>query len=112
MTLRVHLTEVPDDVRNTMSLAFISWEKQDLGIETVIDAMTHSQYVTQQTCKTLRSTANSIRVPALCRIVKAAHPARSMRTIFEDVALFLGLYEKSVQRLYYKERNTNVSDQH
>ena len=99
-----HLTQVPEDVRLTMSTAFLTWEKQDLGNKAVVDGMIRAPHVTQRVCETLRSSANSIRVPELCRMVKAAHPSRSWRDVFQAVALFVGIHHKNIQKLFYLER--------
>lgn len=103
-----HLTQVPEDVRKTMSTAFIPWEKQDLGIESMIDLAIHAPKVTEIACRIVRSSANSIRVPELVVIVSTAHPAISKRSVFRAVSLFVGLCERHVQRLYYSEKKTHV----
>jgi len=99
-----HVMDVPVDVRRTMANAFVPWEKQDLGIEAMVDGMLQAPYVTRATIQTLQETANSIRVPELCRMVKKAHPGLSWRDAFKAVALFCGLHHKHVQKLYYPRR--------
>jgi hypothetical protein len=97
-----HLTEVPEPLKTTMSTEFIRWEKQDLGIETIIEGMFNAGCVTKAVCRTVNSATNPIRLPELCRIVKAAHPTESIRNIFIAIALFTGLSESYVRDLYYR----------
>lgn len=108
----VHISQVPEGVKVTMQGEFIQFEKQDLGIETVIDGMFQTKNVTQSVCDTLRSATNSIRVPILCRAVYAAHGAKdaknpvngelSWRDTFHAVGLFCGLNKRHIARLYYR----------
>lgn len=96
-----HLSEVPDEVRATMARAFTPWDKQDLGVESHLEAL-YSQGATEVTCRTLRSAANRSRVPVLVATVAKGHPELSRRAVFCAVGLFLGLSEKHVQDLVYR----------
>ena len=104
-----HLTEVPTDVRHTMTVAFIPWEKQDLVIENTIDLAINTKKVTEMACRTVRSSANSVRIPELCRIVYLAHPKLSKRNIFRAIGLFTGIHYKNVQKYYYNEKRSQCS---
>lgn len=101
MSRWMHLTEVPDEVRTTMSTTFLIWEKADLTIESVIDQMIKTPEITDSACRALRSAANKTRVPALCQVLNASHPELSKRQVFMAVGLFLGLHQKHVQDLVY-----------
>ena len=96
-----HLAQVPEDIRQTMSKAFVLWEKQDTSIEGVVDGMIQAPHVTLMTCRALRSAANAFRIPNLCTTVKTAHPELSWRDVFKAVGLFTGIHDHHVQRLYY-----------
>jgi hypothetical protein len=92
-----------------MSTAFLVWEKQDLGIEAMLDGMIQTPAVTRATVQTLQASANVVRLPDLVRRVKAAHrfhPGTQKRFSLTDafcaVGLFCGLHAKNVQKLYYK----------
>lgn len=95
------LADVPTEIRTTMASAFNGWEKQDLSVESVVDAMIQSPDVTRATVRTLQASANRVRIPDLVRIVKTAHPRLSWRSTFRAVALFCGLHHKNVQKIYY-----------
>jgi hypothetical protein len=109
MNTWAHLSQVPEGIRTTMIAAFAPWDRQDLGIDGMVDAMLQCPAVTQATGRALRSSANAVRVPALVRIVAGAHPELSKRDAFQAVALFCGLYTRHVQRLYYTAGRTHVS---
>ena len=106
----VHLTQIPEPIRETMTRAFVPWDRQDLGIEAMVDGMLQAPAVTAATTRAMRASANAIRVPQLVRIVAEAHPDLSIRDVFTAAGLYLGLYPRSVARLYYAERKCNVSN--
>jgi len=102
------LAEIPAEIRQTMAVTFIAWEKQDLGIESVLDLMIQNPRITHQVCQTVQTSFNAVRVPELCRVVHTAHSQQSWRDVFCAVALFTGMHCKHVQRLYYTERRAHV----
>ena len=100
----VHLCQLPEEVRQTMSQAFTRWAEQDLGIEVALDLMLRDRMASHVLRQALQRATNATRIPELCRVVKAAHPGLSWRSVFTAVGLFSGLHLKHVQRLYYAER--------
>jgi hypothetical protein len=98
------LNDVPEDVKSTMTAAFIPWEKQDLVIENMIDVVLNQAKATELGCRCLRSSANAIRIPELCRIVCSAHSGLSKRNVFKAIGLFTGIHYKNVQKYYYAEK--------
>lgn len=96
-----YLPDVPAEIRATMAAAFVAWEKQDLGVEAMVEGMIQCPAVTRATVQTLQSTANAVRVPELVRVVKRNHPGLSWRDAFKAAGLFCGLHHKHVQKLFY-----------
>ena len=108
MTTWEHLSEVPPEVITTMKKVSAQWEKQDLGIEAVVDMAIQAPNVTKMVGRIVRYSANSVRIPALVQVLIMAHPNLSKRNVFIAIAIFTGLHRKHVQRLHYNERKTHV----
>jgi hypothetical protein len=104
-----HISEVPVEVRQTMSKTFVKWEKQDLGVETLVDSMFMDEVVTRYTCRAQRVYANRLRVPLLCIAVKSAHQSLSIRSVFKAVGLFVGICPRHIARLYYGRTSCSQS---
>ena len=96
-----HLNQIPEPVRLTMSTAFATWERQDLGIETMVDLVLRDQAALNNARSALQHVSNRVRIPELCRVVHTAHPEWSWRDTFQAVALFTGLHSRHVARLFY-----------
>lgn len=100
MTRWYALTEVPQPIRDTMSLVWAQWEARDLTLDGTL-ALVHSEPLAAQQVGTLsRALANRSRVPVLCHAVHDAHGV-SWRATWRACGLFLGLHPSHVQRLFY-----------
>jgi hypothetical protein len=84
-----HLTQLPEDVRTTLSKVEAQFAADDRRLEAAILAAA-------------RDSRLAARVPTLCDAVLAQHPLLSKRYIFRAVALSTGLHERHIARLFYR----------
>jgi hypothetical protein len=84
-----HLTQLPEDVRAVLQRLECQFHEEDRRLEQAILA-------------TVRQSRLAARVPALCETLAERCPAMSRRSIFRAVALFTGLHERHVARLFYE----------
>lgn len=101
MLIWAHLSDVPQPIRDTISNAFVPFDKRDLAVESAINAMVDHPVATTHACRALQGALNPVRVPALCQAVHDTH-GLSWRASFRAVGLFLGLSETHVRDLFYR----------
>ena len=89
MTQWAHKSQLPDPVRAVLEAELQRAEVEDRAIEAA-------------TIRSIRETRLAMRVPALCKALKAAHPDLPMQKVFLVVSLYTGHVQGHVRNLYYQ----------
>ena len=95
------LSDVPPEIRETMSRLWVQWDRQDLALDSTLSLIHSNPTDAQQVGTVSRAIANRSRIPAFCEALHRAH-GLSWRATWHAIGHFLGLHPSHVQRLYYR----------
>ena len=98
-----HVAQMPPQIREAIQTSWAQFDLQDRALDATM-ALVHDPDAVQQVGIFSRSVANRARCPKLCALLLAQFPGTSKVSIFEYVALFLGLSVEHVRDLYYSGR--------
>lgn len=86
-----HLSQLPEPVRATLAQLEAQFTAEDRQLEQAVLAA-------------LRKAHASARILAVCDALRVQHPTLTHRFIVRAAALFVGVNERYVNKLYYRRR--------
>jgi hypothetical protein len=98
----LHLSDIPKDVRDSMSQIVKNWELRDGRVESALELIVDDSHARDRARHALRVSMNASRVPMFIHELKEVHPQVSRSQLFRATALFLGLDSRWVQKLFYR----------
>jgi len=103
----VHISDVPEPIRASMSSIFSPWSRVDLFIESTVALSNPDQ--SEKIASTVQSSLNPVRIPQFVDSLRQAHPALTRRDAFRAIAIFMGVGESHIRHHYYWGRSCSAS---